>query len=163
MTDASLFTAGAVLLQDDIYGDVHPCAYFSKMFIPAERNYNIYDWELLAVILALEEWKQYIQGISHPVTIITNHKNLFYIKDPCKLPRHQACWPLFLQDFDIVWKVLLGTKMAPADALSRHDFIDTSSDNVNASIVSEPVIINALDLTLAHHIKSSSSSDPLVL
>ena len=53
--------------------------------------------------------------------------------------------------------------MAPADALSRHDFIDTSLDNVDASILSEPVVINALDLTLARHIKSSSSSDPLVL
>ena len=55
------------------------------MFIPAERNYDIYDCELLAVILALEEWKQYVQGTSHPVTIITDHKNLSYIKDPHKL------------------------------------------------------------------------------
>ena len=53
--------------------------------------------------------------------------------------------------------------MAPANALSCCDFIDTSLDSVNASIVSEPVVINALDLTLAHHIKSSLSSDPLVL
>ena len=57
MTDASLFAAGAVLLQDDLNRDPHPCAYFSKTFIPAEQNYDIYDHELLAVILALEEWK----------------------------------------------------------------------------------------------------------
>ena len=87
MTDASLFAAGAVLLQDDPNGDSHPCAYFSKTFIPAEQNYDIYDRELLAVILALDEWKQYVQGTSHPVTIITDHKNLSYIKDPCKLSR----------------------------------------------------------------------------
>ena len=53
--------------------------------------------------------------------------------------------------------------MAPANALSHRDFIDTFFDNVNASIVSELVVINALDLALARHIKLSSSSDPLVL
>jgi hypothetical protein len=163
MTDASLLAAGAILLQEDGNTDLHPCAYFSKTFIAAERNYDIYDRELLAVILALTEWKQYLQGTTHPVTIITDHKNLSYIKDPRKLSRRQAQWALFLQDFDIVWKVLPGTKMAPADALSRRDHVDTSLDNNNSSIVPSPAIINALDLSLVRHIKSLSASDPLVL
>ena len=62
MTDASLLAAGAVLMQQDASGDLHPCAYFSKMFSAAERNYDIFDRELLAVILTLVEWKQYLQG-----------------------------------------------------------------------------------------------------
>ena len=53
--------------------------------------------------------------------------------------------------------------MAPADALSHRNSIDTSLDNIDVSIVPEPVVINALDLTLARHIKLSSSTDPLVL
>ena len=163
MTDASLFTAGAILLQADTNGDLHPCAYFSHTFLPAERNYVIYDRELLVVILALTEWRQYIQGMSHPVTIITDHKNLSYIKDPCKLSHRQAHWSLFLQDFDILWKVLPGAKLAPADALSRYNQVDTSSNNNDTPIVPDPAIINALDLTLARHIQSSSSMDPLVL
>jgi hypothetical protein len=163
MTDASLLAAGAILLQEDTNTDLHPCAYFSKTFIAAERNYDIYDRELLAVILALTEWKQYLQGTTHPVTIITDHKNLSYIKDPRKLSRRQARWALFLQDFDIVWKVLPGTKMAPADALSRRDYVDTSLDNVDTAIVPSPAIINALDLSLVRYIHSSSASDPLVL
>ena len=163
MTDASLFAAGAILLQGNINGDLHPCAYFSRTFLPAEQNYDIYDRELLAVILALTEWRQYVQGTSHPVTIITDHKNLSYIKDPRKLSRRQACWSLFLQDFDLVWKVLPGTKLAPADALSHYNQVDTSSDNADTAIVMEPAVINALDLTLAHHIQSSSSTDPLIL
>ena len=88
---------------------------------------------------------------------------LSYIKDPHKLSRRQACWSLFLQDFDIVWKVLPGTKLAPADALSCYNQVDTSSDNVDTTIVPEPAVINALDLTLARHIQSSFSTDPLVL
>ena len=85
MTKASLLTTGAVFLQTDVNEDLHPCAYFSCTFTVAQRNYNIYDQELLAVILALEEWRQYLQGTQHPITIITNHKNLSYIKDPHKL------------------------------------------------------------------------------
>ena len=53
--------------------------------------------------------------------------------------------------------------MAPADALSRRDSIDTSEDNANSAICPEPAIIRALDLSLARHIQKSSSSDPLVL
>jgi hypothetical protein len=69
----------------------------------------------------------------------------------------------FLQDFDIVWKVLPGIKMVPADALSRRDYVDTSLDNANTSIVPSPAIINALDLSLVRYIQSSSASDPLVI
>ena len=56
MTDTSLLAAGAVLLQTDINEDLHPCAYFSHTFSAAQQKYDIYDRELLAVILALEEW-----------------------------------------------------------------------------------------------------------
>ena len=163
MTDASLLAAGAILLQDDANQDLHPCAYFSRTFTLAQQNYEFYNRELLAVILALEEWRQYLQGTQHPITIITDHKNLSYIKDPRKLSRQQAQWSLFLHDFDIVWQVTPGTKMAPADALSRRNSVDTSLDNFNTTICPEPMIIGALDLTLARHITSSSTSNPLVL
>ena len=105
-------------MQPNTAGDLHPCAYFSKTFSAAECNYDIYDRELLAVILALGKWKQYLQGTPHPVSILTDHKNLSYLKDPHKLSRRQARWSLFLQDFDLVWKVTPRTQMGPADALS---------------------------------------------
>ena len=57
MTDASLMASGGVLIQKDSNGDYHPCAYHSATFSPAERNYDIYDRELLAVIQALKEWQ----------------------------------------------------------------------------------------------------------
>ena len=53
--------------------------------------------------------------------------------------------------------------MAPADALSHRDVIDISEDNTNAAICPEPVVIGALNTTLARHIQNSSVSDPLVL
>ena len=163
MTDTSLLATSAILMQSDATGDLHPCAYFSKTFSLAERNYDIYDQELLAVILSLAEWKQHLQGTSHPVSVLTDHKNLSHLKDPRKLSRWQACWSLFLQDFDLIWKVTPGTHMGPADALSRRDHLDTTDDNADTLILPDPIVINSLDLMLACHIKSPSTSDPFVL
>ena len=53
MSDAFLLTVGAVLMQKDTNGDLYPCTYFSKTFSPAEHNYDIYNRELLAIILAV--------------------------------------------------------------------------------------------------------------
>ena len=116
-------------MQADENLDLHPCIYFSCTFSSAQHNYDIYNCELLVVILALEEWHQYLQGTVHPVTIITDHKNLSYVKNPQKLSRQQARWSLFLQDFDLQWQVTPGTKMAPADVLSRQDHVNTIQDN----------------------------------
>ena len=35
-SDASKYASGTVLMQTDINGDRHPCAYMSKSFSPAE-------------------------------------------------------------------------------------------------------------------------------
>ena len=55
-SDASKDATGAVLTQMDGNGDRHPCAFISKTFSPAERNYEIYDRELLVIVRALTEW-----------------------------------------------------------------------------------------------------------
>ena len=54
--DASLFAVGAVLLQEDSNGDEHPAEYISSSLNPAERNYQTYDQEFLAILTALREW-----------------------------------------------------------------------------------------------------------
>jgi hypothetical protein len=56
ITDASDYTTGAILEQKDILGRSHPIAYFSKLLQPAERNYEIHDKELLAIIHALKHF-----------------------------------------------------------------------------------------------------------
>jgi len=35
---------------------LHPIAYYSASFIQVERNYDIYERELLAVVKALKHW-----------------------------------------------------------------------------------------------------------
>ena len=129
MTDASLTASGGILMQKDSNGDLHPCAYHSATFSLAKRNYGIYDRELLTVIQALKEWHHYLTGTEHLVTIITDHKNLGYFKQPQNLSHQQARWWLFLQEYDIRWGVERGINMGPTDALSRKDDIETCDDN----------------------------------
>ena len=162
MTDASLTASGSVLMQKDSNGHLHPCAYFSKTFSPTERNYDIYDRELLAVIHALTEWRQYLTGTTHPVTIITDHKNLTYFKKPQCLSCRQARWQMFLQDYDLEWNHTPGTAMDPADALSRKDEVDTSSDNTEQVLLPD-LHINMLDASLASKIAESTPSDQFVI
>ena len=165
MTDASLTASGGILMQKDSNRDLHPCAYHSATFSPAERNYDIYDRELLAVIQALKEWHHYLTGTKHPVTVIMDHKNLGYFKQPQNLSCWQARWWLFLQEYDITWGVEQGINMGPADALSRKDEIETSDDNQEITLLKgkdQYFHICTIDSTLAKKISSSSSDNPIV-
>ena len=165
MTNASLMAAGGVLMQKDINGDLHPCTYHSATFSPAEQNYNIYDRELLAAIQVLKEWRHYLTGTEHPMTVITDHKKLGYFKQPQNLTHQQACWMLFLQDFNIKWGVERGINMGPADALSRKDEVDTSGDNKETILLDEKDQdhhLQPLDVALATKITSLSSSNPII-
>ena len=75
MINASLTATRAVLMQTDFNGDLHPCAFLSKTLSAAKHNYDIFDCELLAMIHALTEWKHYLQGMGHPVTVLSSPTN----------------------------------------------------------------------------------------
>ena len=163
MTDASLIASGGILMQRDGNGDLHPCTYLSQTFSPTEQNYDIYDRELLAVIHTLEHWRHYLQGTAHPITLLTDHKNLTYFRQPQKLSHRQARWMMFLQDFDLHFVHIPGSAMGPADALSRLPDPDTSSDNVDVTVLPDDLFICTIDVALVDKISSSSSSNPLVV
>lgn len=77
-TDASDFALGAVLSQPDKDGRLHPVAFHSRKFTAAEINYEIHDKELLAIVDLFQEWRHFLEGAQHPVTVHTDHKNLEY-------------------------------------------------------------------------------------
>jgi len=69
-TDASDFAIEAVLLQKDIQTNLwHLVAFFSKSLNIHEKNYEIYDKELLAVIQGLEKYKHYLERYLYKVEI----------------------------------------------------------------------------------------------
>jgi hypothetical protein len=163
MSNASLTVIRAVLMQKDSNGDLHPCTYLSKTLSSTERNYDIYDRELLAVIHALEEWRHYLLGTAHVVTVLTDHKNLTYFRQPHNLSHRQARWNLFLQDFDLHFLHTPGTQMGPADTLSRRDNVDMADDNVELTLLPDDLFTRAIDVALTDKISLSTPSDALVL
>ena len=60
--DASDHVSAEVFSQPDEKGLLRPVAFFSKKHSPAECNYKIYDKELLAVVLAFQEWRAELEG-----------------------------------------------------------------------------------------------------
>ncbi len=118
--DASEVGVGAVLSQRSSSDDkVHPCAYFSHRLSPAERNYDIGNRELLAVKLALEEWRHWLEGSGVPFIVWTDHKNLEYIKSAKRLNSRQARWALFFGRFDFSISYRPGSKNIKPDAVSK--------------------------------------------
>ena len=118
--DASDTGLGAVLSQRSAADmKVHPCAFFSRRFLPAEENYDIGNRELLAVVAALEEWRHWLEGAKLPFTIWTDHKNLTFIRATKRLNGRQARWASFLSRFNFTLTYRPGSRNTKADALSR--------------------------------------------
>ncbi len=72
--DASNVGVGAVLSQRSSQDDrVHPCAFFSHRLSPTEHNYDVGNHELLAIRLALGEWRHWLEGAAQPFIVWTDH------------------------------------------------------------------------------------------
>ncbi|KAI2660547.1 Transposon Tf2-9 polyprotein [Labeo rohita] len=121
--DASDCGIGAVLSQRHGQpGKLFPCAFFSRKLTQAERNYDVGNKELLSMKAAMEEWRHWLEGATHPFQVITDHKNLEYIKGAKRLNPRQARWALFFTRFQFTVTYRPGSKNSKANALSRrHD------------------------------------------
>ena len=159
--DASKYASGAVLTQLDSNRDRHPCVFISKTFSPAERNYEIYNRELLAIIRALEEWRHYIQGSPHTMIIFSDHKNLMYFWEARKLNQRQARWSLYLSEFDVKLVHIAGTKIVQSDALSRWlDFTPKEdTDNENIMMLPDELFKSLIDTELQERILTCEKLD----
>jgi transposase InsO family protein len=119
VADASLSGIGAVLLQED-----RPIAYYSRKFIPAERNYITTEQELLAVHEALKEWRCYLEGSE--TTLVTDHNPNTYLNTQPLLSRRQARWMEFLARFHYNWQYRPG-RINVADPISRGPHLTAAS------------------------------------
>ncbi len=118
--DASTTGVGAVLSQQQgTPPKLHPCAFFSRKLSPAERNYDIGNRELLAIKLALEDWRHWLEGAAHPFLVLTDHKNIQYLRKVKRLNPRQARWALFFTRFQFKISYHPGPRNVKADALYR--------------------------------------------
>jgi hypothetical protein len=136
--DSSDFATGAVLSQESSDGKWRPIAFLSKSLNEVERNYEIHDKEMLAIIRSLEEWRHFLEGAQHKVEIWTDHKNLEYFMSAKKLNRRQARWSLYLSRFDFNMHHHPGRSMGKPDALSRRADHGTGSDDNDNLVLLRP-------------------------
>jgi len=113
--DASDYATGGVLSMEGEDGRWWLVAYLLKLLNETEKNYEIHDKEMLAVIRGLENWRHLLEGAKFKFEVWTDHKNLEYFMKAQKLNQRQAHWALYLSRFDFTLKHVPGTKMGKTD------------------------------------------------
>jgi len=117
-TDASDFALGCVL--SEYQGRrPHPVAFHSGKLNSAERNYEIHDKELLAIMEAFKEWKRYLWGEEEPVTVYTDHQNLQSFLTKKVWNQRQIRWVQELTNYNFKIVYRPGSRGGKPDALSR--------------------------------------------
>lgn len=111
-TDACQTGVGAVLIQDG-----HPLAYVSKPLGPKTQGLSIYEKEYLAILIAVEQWRSYLQ-VSEFI-IFTDQKSLTHLNDQ----RLNTIWQqrVFSKLLGLRYRIVYkkGSDNTAADALSR--------------------------------------------
>jgi hypothetical protein len=149
--DASDFAIAGILSQRDQSSTLRPIAYYSRKLASSEINYDIHDKELLAIIACLKEWRHLLINSTHPVQIITDHKNLEHFTTARQLNRRQARWSIFLADFNYVLIHRSGRLNDKADLLSRRVDFQLGEDDPrvtqqNMTLLPPALFVNAVTL-----------------
>jgi len=105
----------------------------------AERNYEIHDKEMLAIIQCLEVWKHFLKRAKDWFEIWMDYKNLEYFMKAQKLNQRQARWLLYLSRFYFTMKHVASKSMGRVDSLSRRvDWAEgVKKDNENQIMLKE--------------------------
>jgi len=140
--DASGYAVGAVLLQRKEDGKKHPIGYYSATLNEAQRNYDIYDLELLAIVMALKNWRPLLAGSPHKIIIYSDHLNLQYWRLPQRISCRVAREVLELSEYDFEIRHLPGRLNGRADTLSRRPGYDQGeNDNKDVIVLPDHVFV----------------------
>jgi hypothetical protein len=116
-TDASKVAIGAVLEMRLSNGELVPIAYYSRLLLPAERNYMNYEREGLALVEAIKHFRRYLLG--RKFVVYTDNSAiaaLFREKDPVG---RVIRWIHVLMEFDCEIRHRSGKENPVADYFSR--------------------------------------------
>ena len=146
--DASNVRVGVILSQHSARDlKVHPCAFYSHRLSGAKQNYDIGNKELLAVKLALEEWRQWLEGAQVPFQVWTDHKNLEYLQTAKRLNSRPARWAVFFSRFNFQLAYRPGSENVKPDALSRYFEIPTKEVDPD-TILRPEVFIKTIEMEI---------------
>lgn len=140
-TDASNKAIGGVLSQDG-----RPVTFISRTLSTTEENYATNEKEMLAIVWALHNLRNYLYG--KPDTIVyTDHQPLTFAtsdKNPnTKLKR----WKAFIEECGVTLRYKPGKENVVADALSRqHCYnIDTDANTMHSRESSSEIEIERIN------------------
>ena len=144
------YTTGEVLSMECEDRKWRLVAFLSKSLNKIERNYKIHDKKILAVIRELENQRHLLEGTKFKFKVQTDNKNLEYFIKAQKLNRRQACWAIYLSEFDFTLKHVLETKIGKANRLSRRlDWkVGTENDNSNQVLIKNQRIHNSSEVVI---------------
>ena len=120
--DASAFALGAVLMQPDDDGELHPVGYFSKKLSDAQQKYTVTARELLAIVESFKHWRYDLLGAPGGQLVVhCDHRPLSFMRSVEPLSDMHARWQGVIEEMPFTIVHRPGTSMGPADALSRRD------------------------------------------
>ena len=112
------FILGVYLLQK--HQDIqHLVAYYSRKITLLELNYNIYNKELLGIVIALKEQRAFLQGIEKLFIVKIDYKNLIGFLIIKELNQRQVRQAEMLIEYYFKIQYTKGTKNIRVDTLSR--------------------------------------------
>ncbi len=65
--------ANRAVLSQFVDGKWRPVAFQSRALNEVERNYKIYNKEMMAIMDSIKDWRQYLLGAKETVEVFTNH------------------------------------------------------------------------------------------
>ena len=118
-TDASQVGIAGMLSQEFEDGE-HPVAYTSRKLTGVEKNYTVYEQEMLAVVHCCAIWRCYVENMTETV-IRTDHHSLKFLLTYSATPanRRIARWIQKLQGLNLRIEHRRGIDNKVADALLR--------------------------------------------
>ena len=114
-TDAFGMGLGSILMQSR-----KPLAFFSQALSERARRKSVYEWELMAIVFAVQKWRQHLMG--HPVIIKIDQRSLKYLLEQRVLVGEQQKWVSKLLGYDFEVQYKLGKDNRVADELSIVEF-----------------------------------------
>ena len=144
-TDASDKAIGGVLHDNRKHGTSVPLAFSSRKLSVAERNYSVFDKELLTVFAATQKFRHYIEG-GHCV-VFTDHKPI--IASFRKIADHslrQSRQFSLLSEFIDDTIYISGDSNFFADCLSRPEVKEVSTDQpkLTSAVTCDPFDLQSI-------------------
>src|SRR5205807_7681144 len=112
----------------------------------AERNYEIHDKELVAIVTAFKVWHHHCHGSQFPIQVITDHNNLRYFMTTTKLNQRQVHWAEKLAQYDFWINYRPGKSGGKLDVLSRRPkYAEGEGEENSKPLLSPETFVSAIN------------------